>query len=274
MRKKGDPVARCSLSDCADPTPAGEELPASHPLFPAQIVAAALVFLLDAQEAAGKPGSSTWGVAREAGALGGADAEPRAHGESRVRGLPVQRRGTASVRARQRSFRCVRYLGLNGHGCVVLAAARVAARRGAGAAPAAPGWGANGLHPNRGDWAVKCFRRVAPNRETVLATFEEEGWPARIDDPLPCANGCEPRECLHDTINGLNRGLRGRTLCSGATERDAGSGGPSSPIFPRSPLTPLAHRFDGRLACGRGVREAEWPEEAEAHALRPAAVAP
>jgi len=32
---------------------------------------------------------------------------------------------------------------------------------------------------------VKRYRRPAVNQEVVLAVFEEEGWPERIDDPLP-----------------------------------------------------------------------------------------
>src|SRR5262249_19894178 len=32
---------------------------------------------------------------------------------------------------------------------------------------------------------VKQFKLPAPNQEMVLAAFEEEDWPPRIDDPLP-----------------------------------------------------------------------------------------
>jgi hypothetical protein len=32
---------------------------------------------------------------------------------------------------------------------------------------------------------VKRFRVRAANQELILAAFEEEGWPARVDDPLP-----------------------------------------------------------------------------------------
>ena len=39
----------------------------------------------------------------------------------------------------------------------------------------------------------------------ILAAFEEEGWPPRIDDPLPPKPDQDPKRRLHDTINSLNR---------------------------------------------------------------------
>ncbi len=52
---------------------------------------------------------------------------------------------------------------------------------------------------------VKRFRWRAPNQETLLAVFEEEGWPPRLDDPLPRLPEQDPRRRLHDTIKCLNR---------------------------------------------------------------------
>jgi hypothetical protein len=52
---------------------------------------------------------------------------------------------------------------------------------------------------------VKQFHQQAPNQELILAAFQEEGWPARIDDPLPPRGDRDPVQCLHDTINRLNR---------------------------------------------------------------------
>jgi hypothetical protein len=58
---------------------------------------------------------------------------------------------------------------------------------------------------------VKEFRLPSPNQETVLMAFEEEGWPPRIDDPLPQHSGVDPKRRLHDTIKSLNRNQkRGR----------------------------------------------------------------
>jgi len=52
---------------------------------------------------------------------------------------------------------------------------------------------------------VKQFKSPAANQETVLAAFQEEGWPPRIDDPLPPHSLLDPKRRLHDTIKCLNR---------------------------------------------------------------------
>lgn len=56
-----------------------------------------------------------------------------------------------------------------------------------------------------GGRVVKQFKVPAPNQEMILAAFEEEGWPPRIDDPLPPQADQDPKRRLHDTINSLNR---------------------------------------------------------------------
>jgi hypothetical protein len=56
-----------------------------------------------------------------------------------------------------------------------------------------------------GDRVIKFFRQPAPNQEAILCAFEEEGWPPRIDDPLPPLAGRNQREHLRDTIVNLNR---------------------------------------------------------------------
>lgn len=52
---------------------------------------------------------------------------------------------------------------------------------------------------------VKQFRWQAMNQEMILAAFQEEDWPARIDDPLPPQADQDPKRRLHDAIKGLNR---------------------------------------------------------------------
>jgi hypothetical protein len=93
-------------------------------------------------------------------------------------------------------------------------------------APAAPG-----LAPHNGDnpaavptWnrdrrelslhgvLIKQYKLPAPNQESVLAAFEEEHWPARIDDPLPGNPGVDPKRRLHETIASLNRNQKQRLL--------------------------------------------------------------
>ena len=56
----------------------------------------------------------------------------------------------------------------------------------------------------RGGVLVKRFRAPAPNQQLVLEAFEEEGWPPRVDDPLPMHSERAPKRALHDTIHSLN----------------------------------------------------------------------
>lgn len=59
---------------------------------------------------------------------------------------------------------------------------------------------------------VKQFKVPAPNQEMVLAAFEEENWPVRIDDPLPPQVDQDPKRRLHDTIVSLNRNHKHRLI--------------------------------------------------------------
>ena len=52
---------------------------------------------------------------------------------------------------------------------------------------------------------VKRFKSPALNQEIMLMVFEEEGWPPRIDDPLPPQPELDSKRRLHDTIKCLNR---------------------------------------------------------------------
>jgi hypothetical protein len=75
----------------------------------------------------------------------------------------------------------------------------------------------NGLEPLRPHWdldqrelylgaqLVKRFKLPSPNQQTILMAFEEEGWPPRIDDPLPHNSHIDPKRRLRDTIKSLNR---------------------------------------------------------------------
>ncbi len=52
---------------------------------------------------------------------------------------------------------------------------------------------------------IKQFKVPAVNQERILAAFQEEDWPVRIDDPLPPNHEQNSKRRLHDTINSLNR---------------------------------------------------------------------
>jgi len=56
-----------------------------------------------------------------------------------------------------------------------------------------------------GQAVVKAYRRRSPNQEAILNAFQEEAWPARVDDPLPPRGDQLPKERLHDTIKSLNQ---------------------------------------------------------------------
>lgn len=52
---------------------------------------------------------------------------------------------------------------------------------------------------------VKRFKWPAANQQVVLSAFQEEGWPAHIDDPLPPQPDQDSKRRLSDTIKCLNR---------------------------------------------------------------------
>jgi len=74
--------------------------------------------------------------------------------------------------------------------------------------PQRPTWDDQRRQLRVGTEIVKEFKLPSPNQETVLMAFEEEGWPPRIDDPLPPLPQLDPRRRLHDTIKALNRKQR------------------------------------------------------------------
>jgi hypothetical protein len=54
------------------------------------------------------------------------------------------------------------------------------------------------------DRVVLCYPYRSPNQELVLTVFHEEGWPARIDDPLPFVRGSDAKQRIRDTVRALN----------------------------------------------------------------------
>lgn len=84
-----------------------------------------------------------------------------------------------------------------------------------GTTPRIPRWDRRRLW--WGAVVVKEFRQPAPNQKLVLDTFQEVGWPAEIDDPLPGQAGRESKLRLHETIQSLNRNRRVRLLRFGGT---------------------------------------------------------
>src|SRR5215831_17467394 len=68
-----------------------------------------------------------------------------------------------------------------------------------------PTWDSDLRELRVGKFVVKRFRQPSRNQVTVLASFQELGWPRRIDDPLTGNPDCEPKRRLRDTVFALNR---------------------------------------------------------------------
>jgi len=47
---------------------------------------------------------------------------------------------------------------------------------------------------------LKWHRAPAASQEAILAVFQEDGWPPRIDDPLGRGDGHDPRERLREAV--------------------------------------------------------------------------
>jgi hypothetical protein len=75
-----------------------------------------------------------------------------------------------------------------------------------------PTWDRDRKELRCGESVIKRFRWAAVNQETILMAYEEEGWPIRIDDPLPQKLNHDPKSRLHDTIKCLNRNHEKRLI--------------------------------------------------------------
>ena len=78
-------------------------------------------------------------------------------------------------------------------------------RKGPKGEPSLPTWDSERRELHINGTTVKRFKWTAVNQETILAVFEEEGWPDRIDDPLPPQPDQHSKRRLSDTIKCLNR---------------------------------------------------------------------
>ena len=56
-----------------------------------------------------------------------------------------------------------------------------------------PTWDCDRQELRWGEYVVKQYKVPSPNQETILAAFEEEHWPPRIDDPLSPQLDQEPK---------------------------------------------------------------------------------
>jgi hypothetical protein len=75
-----------------------------------------------------------------------------------------------------------------------------------------PNWDGQRRELCVGKILVKRYRLPSPNQQAILMALEEEGWPSRIDDPLPMVTDLDAKQRLHDTIKNLNRHQHRRCL--------------------------------------------------------------
>lgn len=73
-----------------------------------------------------------------------------------------------------------------------------------------------------GGQLVKWYRVPAPSQEAVLSAFEEESWPASIDDPLPIVDNGVPKQRLNNAITRLNGNQENRLILFQADGRGEG----------------------------------------------------
>ena len=71
--------------------------------------------------------------------------------------------------------------------------------------PLKPRWDTVRHELRLGNVLVKKFKWRAANQEAILNAFEEDGWPAHIDDPLTQSAQVNPKRRLSDAIKCLNR---------------------------------------------------------------------
>lgn len=195
----------------------------------ARRVGNALAVLVEAHDYAADLGVDVWDFAVELREL---KALKLTNGDLRwlvLKGFVEQACETTLPGEERRSFRAVRGLTFTKRTCFVITPAGLDAAaagvdrepRPAATAPivapaatpkVAPHWDSDLQELRINGLIVKQFKVPAPNQEMVLAAFEEENWPARIDDPLPPQIDQDPKRRLHDTIVSLNRSHKHRLI--------------------------------------------------------------
>jgi hypothetical protein len=185
-----------------------------------------LRFLLEAHDNALELGLDVWEFAVEIRSLLAAGLSHSNLRCFQCRGFTQHAFETTRPEDLRRSFRPASNLRFEETSCFVLTTVGVqyarlmTGRLGGGAAAVSrppaqdvvPVWDHARLELRVGGVVVKQFKAPAPNQEAVLAAFQEEGWPARIDDPIPPQLNQDSKRRLHDTINALNRNQKIRLI--------------------------------------------------------------
>ena len=75
-----------------------------------------------------------------------------------------------------------------------------------------PVWDVDRQELRFGGKLVKRYKLPSKNQVAVLNSFEEDGWPARIDDPVKPLPGSDSRRRLNDTVKALNKNQKHKLL--------------------------------------------------------------
>jgi hypothetical protein len=127
------------------------------------------------------------------------------------RGLIEHRLETSAPRVRRRTFRSIANLRFTRTSCFALSdwglaiSTHATNNNGLAANALLPVWDSHCRELRLGRVVLKRFRQPAKNQEAILAAFQEEGWPARIDSPIPGAFGHDSTAQLHDAVKRLNQ---------------------------------------------------------------------
>src|SRR5262245_21959855 len=81
-----------------------------------------------------------------------------------------------------------------------------------GRARTVPEWDAHARVLNWRGRPIKRLLRHAPSQATLLAVFQEQGWPDVVDDPLPGLPEGDAAARLRDTVRNLNSGILPGTI--------------------------------------------------------------
>ena len=97
-----------------------------------------------------------------------------------------------------------------------------------------------------GNVLVKKFKWRAANQEAILNAFEEEGWPAHIDDPLTQNPDMNPKRRLSDAIKCLNRKQKNALI------RFCGDGTGEGVLWELAETGESAHSLDSKNLADKG----------------------
>jgi hypothetical protein len=75
-----------------------------------------------------------------------------------------------------------------------------------------PRWDSRHLVLRVDEIAVTELLAKSRNQLAILAAFEAQGWPRRIDNPLECDCPARRAQALADAVHGLNRNLRAKVI--------------------------------------------------------------